>query len=272
MKSLRLKLNLQLFADDGGDVGAGVESASAAGMQSDSGSIESPSQSEPTGVNGAQSASDAAAGQNNFEKAFAKRLAAKQAEWEKERGEYQTQLKDVGAYRKATEYLQRSAGINDLTALQEQIELLELQERAQRENVPVEVLKRIDELEKGNKELGTWKEQREKQEQYQTFQQNLQSFAAEKGTDAKELHKFMYENRISNFDVAHRAMRAEELEAELTASKSGTIKEYLASKKAPKAEGASGAAAMKSVDTAKMSWDEIDKVAASRLRAAKNPT
>lgn len=259
----------RLEMDSGASGGeTGVETTPDAGVQNDS----VPAQSEEkTGVN-----ETAAAEPNNFEKAFAKRLSAKQAEWEAQKAEelkgYQDQLKDFDAYKRAATYLQKSADVPDILSLNEQIELLELQERAEQENVPVGVLKRITELEAKELELNEWKKTQEEQSTYASFRQELEKFATENAANADELHQFMFDNQIVKPDIALKAMQATELATRLATAKEDAIKEYLESKKAPRTEGAPGLAATQGVDTSKMSWAEIDRIAAERVRAANNPT
>lgn len=259
-----LALNLQLFSEDGG-ADPGVDAAPAAEVTTGD---PAPTPQAEASTEGTEPQNEP---QNNFEKAFAKRLSAKQAEWETQKAEelrsYQDQLKDFTHYKKAAEYLQKSADISDIMSLTEQIELVELQERAEREQVPVSVIKRIDQLEAKEQEFNKWQEQ----QTFHSFRSSLEKFASDKGADPDELHQYMYDNQIVNPDIAHRALRAEQLEQKLTTAKEDAIKEYLGSKKAPRVEG-SGAAMSQQPDTSKMSWDQIDRLAAERLRAAKNPT
>jgi|ADGO01.1.fsa_nt_gi hypothetical protein len=78
-----LPLNLQLFAEGGevtGEVPApGVEDAPAAGEQAQESEVDA----NQTGVE--EQAAAEPEKQNNFEKAFAKRLAAERDKWEAER-------------------------------------------------------------------------------------------------------------------------------------------------------------------------------------------
>ena len=46
----------------------------------------------------------------------------------------------------------------------------------------------------------------------------------------------MVEQNVPNFEVAYNAMRAQQLEEQLTSAKETAIQEYLQSKKAPKVE------------------------------------
>lgn len=271
MKKFLLALDLQWFADGDVDGDTGVDSGLAAEAQT--GEEVTPSDTTPTDDTGTGETTPDA--QNNFEKAFAKRLAAKQSEWETQKNaelqQYQEKLKDFDHYKRAADYLQKSADLPDLLSLSEQIELVELQDRAERENVPVDVLRRITQLEAKEQEWDAFQQKQAEMQHFQGFRSNLEKFAAEKGADPNELHNFMYHHQISNPDLAYNAMRAEKLEAQLGKQKEDVIKEYLDSKKAPRVEG-SGVAMSQGADTSKMSWDELDRHAAARLRAANNPT
>lgn len=270
MKKFLLALDLQHFAD--GDVGdTGVDVGSAAETQT--GGEVTPSDTTVTDTStGEETNADA---QNNFEKAFAKRLSAKQSEWEAQKNAeiqtYQEKLKDFDHYKRAADYLQKSADLPDLLSLSEQIELVELQDRAERENVPVDVLKRITQLEAKEQQWDAFQQKQAIEQEIKGFRTTLEAFAAEKGANPDELHNFMFHHQIANHDLAYKAMRAEQLEAQLGKQKEDVIKEYLDSKKAPRVEG-SGVAMTQGVDTSKMSWDELDRHAAARLRAANNPT
>lgn len=260
MRKFRLPLNLQLFSDElGAEQGTdpGVEVAPAAEVQPE------PEVPAETGV---ESEAAAEPKQSNFEKAFAKRLAEAQAKWE---AEYAEKYKDYETYRKATEYLQKQSGINDIMTLKEQIELAELNERADRENVPPEVLKRIDELEAKAARAEALEKQQAEAQQYQEFRADLDKFAAEKGVNGDELYNFMVENNIGNKEVAYKALRAEQLEQQLETAKKDAVREYLASKQAPKAEGA-GSAGVVNVDTSKMSWQELQAHTVAKLNAMNN--
>jgi hypothetical protein len=216
-----------------GDIGteSGVDTTQVAAEQTETPVIESGAEKE------------VAAEPNNYEKAFAKRLAAKEAEWEAKNAE---KYKDYDTFKKTTSYFQQRHGYTDLMAMNEDIELAELQARAEKENVPTEVLKRIDQLEAEAAEGKVLKEQQQQQQQYQTFRSNLEKFATEKQSSADELHQYMFENQFppDKMELAFKTMQADKVLAEKEAFEAGkeqfkkdTIKEYFYSKKAPKAEG-----------------------------------
>ncbi|WP_217597287.1 hypothetical protein [Cohnella sp. GbtcB17] len=264
--SKRLRMDLQLFAGEESETG--VEGASAAGEQTEGNEGD---QSQ-TGVEG-QGAAAEQGQQNNFEKAFAKRLAAEREKWDADRKAELDQYKDFDAYKKAAEYLQRTSGISDLLTLKEEIELVELQERAEKENVPASVLKRIDELEAKAKKGEELEAAELQKQEWQSFEASLKEFATDKQLDGKpldhmELWKYMHENEVSKPEVAFRAMKADLLEKQLETAEKDAIDKYLKSKQGPKTEGAQGAAATQNAGPP-TSWKEAEQRMAERLRAAR---
>jgi len=227
----RFGLDLQLFSEDMGDSGGegtGVEDVSAAGTHDDV--------TEVSGA-GEQAAADP--------KAFAARLAAEKAKIERE---YNERYKDYDTYKQATEYLQRTSGIDDILTLKEEIELANLQERAEKENVPPEVLKRIDELEVKAAKAEEYEAKSAQEKAAVEFEASLKTFVEGKEIDGKpvdhnELWKYMHDNEIGKPEIALKAMKADILEAKLATAKEDSIKDYLNSKRGVKTEGASGAAA-----------------------------
>ena len=117
-----LILDLQLFAEDEA-VATGVEDAPAAGEQPEA----SEGSANQTGVD--EQAAAEPEKQNNFEKAFAKRLAAERSKWESELSE---KLKDYEAHRRVSEFFQQYNGM-DLNALMERIELEQLKQQAEQQ-------------------------------------------------------------------------------------------------------------------------------------------
>lgn len=217
---------------------------------------------------------------NNFEKAFAKRLAAKEAEWESKKQEefqkLQDQYKDHDHYKKAAEYLQKTTGINDILTLKEEIELTELQERAEETGITPEMQRRLEVLEAKASKVDQMEAQQQQEQEWKQFEDTLKNFCEGKEIDGKavdhtELWKYMHENEVTRPEVAYKAMKADVLEQKLSTAKEDTINSYLASKQAPRAEGNNGAPGSQRVDTRTMSWKEIEKHAAARLEAAKQP-
>lgn len=213
--------------------------------------------------------------QNNFEKAFAKRLAAERSKWDSETAE---KYKDYDTHKSLSQYLQDQNGVDALT-LKEQIELSKLQERAETENMSVEALKRIEDLEIQAAEGRQLKEQQQEQQRVQTYFSNLETFAKTKGVESAELNAFMVENELTydpenmekSFNIAYKAMRTDIVEQQLLTAKETGIKEYLKSKSAPRVEG-SGSPGIVTEDTSKMGWSDIDKRAAARIAAANQAT
>lgn len=261
-------LNPLLIAE--GDIGAASEVSTPPSVE---GEGETPSVDGNAPTPDTKSADDVSK-QESFAKRLKestdKALADERAKWEKEQSE---KFKDYDSYKKATEYLQKTSGISDLLTLKEQIELSELQERAEEANVPPEVLKRIDQLEAKAAKADQMEAAAKQQQEWQSFESTLKDFCTDKNIDGKpvdhmELWNFMHENGVSKPDVAFKAMKAEILEAKLETAKTDAVKEYLESKKAPKAEGSTGAAAQTELPPPN-SWKEAEARAAARLQAAR---
>lgn len=230
MKKFRLKLDLQLFNDD-----SGVEGVSAAEGQTEVTTGEEVAATEPS----------------KEDVAFSKRLSAAQEKWNAEKEteiqKLRDEYKDHDTYRKAAEYLQKTSGIDNIMSLREEIELQELQERADKENVPPEVIKRIDELEKKAARADELEAKTASEKAAQEFEQSIKTFSEGKEIDGKpldyaELWEYMHENEIAKPEVAFKAMKADMLEAKLASAKEDAIKDYLNTKKGVKTESGSGAA------------------------------
>lgn len=265
MKKYRLTLDLQLFADEVIDPGVEVVPAAEEHVQDQVDTSSEPGE-DPSVVAEPEK-------QNNYEKAFAKRLAAKEAEME---AKYAEKYKDYDVLQKATAHLQRTTGISDLMTLKEELELADLQERAETQNLDVDTLKRIEQLEQKAARGDELEAKIQQEEQTKQFETSLKTFCEGKEIDGKavdhnELWKYMHDNQTSNVDMAFKAMKAEVLETKLATAKEDSIRDYLASKQAPRFEGNTGAAGSQAVDTSKMSWKELERHAAGRLEAARNP-
>jgi hypothetical protein len=214
-------------------------------------------------------------------KSFAKRLeerttailAEKRAEWEAEQSE---KYKDYDTHKEVAEYFREVNNFENVLTLKEQIEMEKLQARAEREDVSPEVLKRIDELEVKAAKGEQLEKQQEQQREWNEFETSLKTFCEGKEVDGTpvnhmDLWKFMSENQVSKPEIALKAMKSDALEQKLATAREDSIKDYLASKQAPRAEGNNGAAGTQRVDTSKMSWKEIEKHTVARLEAAKIP-
>lgn len=221
-----MPLNLQQFAGEG-DGDPGVETVPAAGEQPAQPQTDNPGVDTPTAAESKEP--------NNFEKAFAKRLAAKEAEWAEK-------YKDYDVYKEIADYTRETSGYQDILSVKEAIELERLHARAEKENVPPEILKRIDELEAKAARGEELEKKQQEQEVYQQFRTNLETFAKEHNVDPDALHNFMYENEISKLDVALKAMKHDELLQQIESAKKEGVKEFLAAKDSiPKVEGGGNA-------------------------------
>jgi len=273
-----LKLDLQLFAEEAVPVPESssdedeVESAETVEPTSDEGSAP-PSGSEPEETEPKDDVTKQESFAKRLQEQTEKKLAEERQKWEEEQSE---RLKEYDTYKRATEYLKRHSGIDDLQKLAEEIELAELQERASTQEIPVEVQKRLDELEAKAKQAEVYERERQQQEQMNTFKESLSAFVKDKGVEVEALWTFMSDNNLpydpnepeKYFTIAYKAMKADELESQLETAKKDAVKEYLESKKAPKAEG-SGAPGIQN-DPPK-TWEEARERALERLKAANRP-
>lgn len=260
-KTYRFSLNLQTFSDPG------VEIVPEAGEQ-----VEQPEQAE-------QAEQTEQPTEKKEDVAWAKRIAAERekirkeadAEWQSKLEEERSKYKGHDDYKKVAEYLQKTSGINDIMTLKEQIELEELQERAEQENVPPSVLKRIDELEAKAKEADELKAQVEQAKQAEQFETTLKTYCEGKELDGKpldhkELWKYMADNEVSNPDIAYKAMKADLLEAQVAEAKKKGVEEYLASKTGVKTNSGAAVSSIPSGGGFKGASER----ALARMRAAKN--
>jgi hypothetical protein len=218
-----------MFADEGMS-DAGVESVPAAEVQ------DTPSESgvEPTVAAEPEKS-------NNFEKAFAKRLAEKESAWKAERETLEAKYKDYDAYKSVAEYYREVEQAPDVLSLKERIELQRLEQEAYNRNLPVEELKRMqeleakaaqaDEYERFLKEFEQQQQQvAEQQKQLQEFRSTLEPFAQKNGVDPDALHNFMYENQIGSMEAALKAFKFDEMQQQLESAKKDGIKEFLTAK------------------------------------------
>ncbi|OAS19250.1 hypothetical protein [Paenibacillus oryzisoli] len=203
---------------------SGVESVPAAEVQTTG--VDSQAAAEPK--------------DSNFEKAFAKRLSAKEAEWQAKYQELEGKYKGHEDYKYVADYLQQAHGA-DLMTIKEKIEMERLQERSERENVPPEVLKRLDELESKaakadqleKEQLQRQQEQQEAEEKSKTFAEfkgKLDEFAKERGVDSDSLYKFMVDNQTANMEIALKAMKHDEIEQKLAAAEKAGMKKLISAK------------------------------------------
>lgn len=256
MKKYRHSLNLQTFNDGETvpEVPTGVEEVPAA-------------EEQPIETTQTEDKADAA-----FAKRLAASLSAKEKEWEeKKQAELQAlkdQYKDYDTYKKATEYLQKTSGISDIMTLKEEIEMQELQERAEKENLPADVLKRLDELEAKAKRADELEAQTQQAKEIEEFEKSIREFCKDKtidgeAVDHEKLWSFMAEHQIGNPEIAFKAMKADILENKLAEAKKAGVQEYLESKKGVK----TGGGAPTGSDAPPKSLEEAEKRAIARLKS-----
>lgn len=214
MKTYRYRLNLQLFAED---VDTGVETAPDAGVQEETDTSQ-------TGVE--EKAAAEPEKQNNFEKAFAKRLADAQSKWEAEAAE---RYKGHEDYKYLADYLQQANGM-DVLSLKEQIEMERLQQRAEKENLPPEVLKRLDALEAKAAKVDEFEQQQQEVQQYQEFRGKLEAISKQHDVDPDALHNFMHENQIGKFEAAIKAFKYDEVVKQREDAEKEGVKKFLTAK------------------------------------------
>lgn len=255
---MKFKVYLQFFSEEIGE--PGVES-----LEGDVPAAEE--QTEP--IEGTQTEGEPQPPQNNFEKAFAKRLSAEREKWETEFNQKLDQYRDYDDLKKITEYVQRTSGYDDVLTLKEQIELTELQERAAQHNVPPEVMQRLEQLEQRASQADQYEQQQQLQKDLESLQNYVETFSKDKGIESQQLVQYMVENNLNNFDVAYKAMRADQLEQQLENAKKQAIQEYLESKKAPRVEGTGSAGVQTEPPTT--DFKVARERAIARLRAANNP-
>lgn len=175
---------------------------------------------------------------NRLKEQTEKAIAEERSKWEKETSE---KYKDYDVYRKATEYLQKTSGINDVMSLKEQLEMAELQERAEKEQVSPEVIKRLDELEAKAAKADQLEQQQQQQQINSLFWQSAEKFVEGKDISKEDLNQYMVENEIyvdptnpeaaeRKFTLAYKAMRADALEKQLEQAEKEGMKKLIQSK------------------------------------------
>ncbi|QHT61701.1 hypothetical protein GXP70_18120 [Paenibacillus lycopersici] len=215
MTKYRFPLNLQLFAD-GEEAASGVDDVSAAGTQ------------EEVSTAGEQDAGQGA------DKAFAKRLAAERAKIE---NEYAERFKDYDTHKQVSDYFAQLNGMDALT-LRERVELERLQEQADQQQVPVEVMRRLQELEAKAAQADELTQQQQRGQMERTYWDGVNAFAAEKGVDAKALNQFLVDSGIpidpgnmqKALDIAFKAVRHDQLEKQIADAEKNGMKKLLGAK------------------------------------------
>lgn len=170
--------------------------------------------------------------------AFGKALAAEREKIRKEiESEQAEKYKDYDLHKELSTWAQERTGA-DALSLKEKIELERLQERAERANVPPEVLKRIDELE-AKAARGDELEKQQQQGQWEnTYWSGINEFVKDRGVDSKDLNKFMVDNNLyvdpnnlsKSFEIAIKAMKHDELVKQIEDAEKNGMKKLIQAK------------------------------------------
>lgn len=216
------KFRLHPLFDMEGDIG----SPSVEG-EADASGTENASVPDPNGVT-----VDDVTKQESFSKRLKETLEKERKTWEAEQSE---KYKDYESFKKAAEYLQKTSGINDLMTLREEIELAELQERAEKENVSPEIQRRLEQLESKAAKVDQMEQQQQQQEEWNKFETSLKAFCEGKEIDGKpvdhkELWNYMHENGTSKPEIAFKAMRHDALEKQVESAEKEGVKKFLQAK------------------------------------------
>lgn len=263
MFTFKFPVNLQYFSEEGEFETGDSESA-----ESVEGGEVAPPQAEESQAP-EETPSDDGIEQS---KAFAKRLsertnakiAEERAKWEAEQAE---RLREYEQYRSLTEQMLKYSGHQDIHSLQQALEQELLQAQAEKHQVPVEVMQRLNELERRAQRADELEHKWQSQQALNTFYQDLNQFLQGKEDVTQEsMIDFMVQSGISNFDVAYKALRADLLEQKLATAEQDAVKKYLESKKAPKVEG-SGSAPGLIAEQPPKTWEEARERALARLRS-----
>jgi hypothetical protein len=266
MFSYLLKLNLQLFSDD-----LGVEGGEFADPAPDLPIDASPEPTDPSADPSPVDPQEPPVDDLDQSKSFAKRLeerTQKALQEERQKWEEETNQKygNYDQYHKSMEYVMKASGHNSFEEFQAAIEEAQLTERAEQMGVTPEYQQRLEELEQRAQRADELEQQQEQEQIMKRFQSELQDFSKNKGIEPTDLESFMVEHGIPNFEMAHRAMRYEQMESDLKNAKDIGIKEYLESKKAPKVEGSGTPGIIK--DTPPKNFAEARQRALARLNSA----
>ncbi|MFE1630383.1 MFS transporter [Brevibacillus reuszeri] len=205
-------------------------------------------------------------------KAFAKRLsertekavAEERAKWEAEQAGYRQEL---DRYKTLSQQMMQYSGHSDLDSLQQAIQQELLQAQAAQHQVPIEVMQRLNDLEQRAERAAELEHKWQSHQALNTFYSDLGQFMEGKEDVTQEsMIDFMLQTGLSNFDVAYKALRADQLEQKLATAEQDAVKKYLESKKAPKVEGAGSAPGLVAEQHAK-TWEEARERALARLRS-----
>lgn len=217
------------------DSETGVESGSVA---EDEGMEDRVSANQETGVNhGGVAGSRQEVKAEAVEKAFAKRLADAQSKWQ---NEMSTKYQGYEDYKFIADYMKETNQM-DVAAIKEQIELERLQREAQKRDVPVDVMRRLNELEVKAQRADELERMRQtemqeaearwqEQQRYAKFREGLEAFAKEKELDADALHQFMYDNQIGSVEAAYKAMKHDDLAKQISQAGKQAVSSFIKAK------------------------------------------
>lgn len=248
-------------ADAGIDIPVSSESAveTPVGSPDSAGEVETGEQQTAAGADQQQSAKDFA---------FSKRLEAEKVRIREEmQRELAEKYQGYDDYREVAEYFREVNGVDNVLTLKEQIELERLNERAERQQVPPEVQRRIEELETKAAKADELQRQQELNSWYKDFRGGLEKFAGEKGVEADALERFMVDKGINDMDLAYRAYAFSDVEAKKAEIEKAAVQEYLKSKQAPKVEGAGSAGYV--APSTPSTWEQARSNAVAMMRAAR---
>jgi len=262
-----LKLNLQFFATDGVEGGGFANPQGGEGGEPGGASIiddpnVSPEGGEPSATPEGDELDNSKAFAQRLSERTEKALAEARTQWEQEQ---QEKYGKFDAYEKNLLATAKMSGFNTIEEFQEALAEAELQERAQKQGITPEMQQRLEALEQEAAKGRELQQQREQEESVRQFREYCKTFASENGVEADKLEEFMMTHQIPSFDIALKAMKADEWEQQLKDAKEIAVKEYLASKKAPKVEG-SGNSGVVNQEPPK-SWAESRSRALERLNS-----
>lgn len=213
MSKYRFEMDLQTFAEGG--EGAGVEDVSAAETQTEESGVDTQAAAEP--------------------KAFAARLATERAKIERE---YADRYKDYDTHKQLSEYFQHMNSM-DADSLRERVELERLQEQADEQQVPVEVILRLQELESKAAQAEELAREQQQAQWERSYWEGLNDYVKNlDGADAKEINQFLIDNGLQvnpeslskSFELAYKALQYDALQKQLAGAEQAGMKKLLAAK------------------------------------------
>lgn len=223
-----MKIKFMPFYNVDGDIGTG-----------ESLSVESV---ETTDTETASVSDDTEAADVTKQQSFAHRLkeqtekaiAEERVKWEQETSE---KYKDYDTHKELSQFLQDQNGVDALT-LKEQIEMQRLQERAAKENIPLEVQQRLEMLEAKATKADELEAQQQQEQQTRTYFDTLNKFMDGKEGVAEDLNKFMIENDLryevgnieKSLNLAYKAMQYDVMQKKLESAEKDGMKKLIDAK------------------------------------------